>query len=80
MSDLRRLKRLLPYLRRDRRRLFTALLLLLPLSGACWRDEYDAPRPRSLWANIACAHEPRVVAMMHRVSSTTMSLRPRSSS
>ena len=53
---------------------------LLPLSGACWRDEYDAPRPRSLWANIACAHEPRVVAMMHRVSSTTMSLRPRSSS
>ena len=33
MSDLRRLKRLLPYLRRDRRRLFTALLLL-PLSGA----------------------------------------------
>jgi len=34
MSDLKRLKRLLPYLRRDRRRLFTALLLLLPLSGA----------------------------------------------
>ena len=34
MSDLRRLRRLLPYLRRDRRRLFTALLLLLPLSGA----------------------------------------------
>ena len=34
MSDLKRLRRLLPYLRRDRRRLFTALLLLLPLSGA----------------------------------------------
>ena len=32
MSDLKRLRRLLPYLRRDRRRLFTALLLLLPLS------------------------------------------------
>lgn len=48
---------------------------LLPLSGACWRDDYDAPRPRNLWANIACAHEPRVVAMMHRVASATLSIR-----
>ena len=34
MSDLRRLRRLLPYLRRDRRRLVTALTLLLPLAAA----------------------------------------------
>ncbi len=34
MSDLRRLRRLLPYLRRDRRRLVTALTLLVPLAAA----------------------------------------------
>ena len=34
MSDLKRLRRLLPYLRRDRRRLLTALMLLLPLAFA----------------------------------------------
>ncbi|MEB3177317.1 MAG: ABC transporter ATP-binding protein [Synechococcus sp.] len=34
MSDLRRLRRLLPYLGRDRRRLATALTLLVPLAAA----------------------------------------------
>jgi ATP-binding cassette subfamily B protein len=34
MKDLGRLRRLLPYLRRDRRRLSLALLLLLPVSAA----------------------------------------------
>ena len=34
MSDLRRVRRLLPYLRRDRRRLATALTMLIPVAAA----------------------------------------------
>ena len=34
MKDLRRLQRLLPYLARDRRRLFLAISLLLPVAAA----------------------------------------------
>ena len=34
MSDLQRVRRLLPYLRRDRRRLATALTILVPVAAA----------------------------------------------
>ena len=36
---------------------------LVPVTRACWRPEYER-RTRDFWANVACAHEPRVLARM----------------
>ena len=36
---------------------------MVPLSSACWDDGFER-RSRTFWANVACAHEPRVLATM----------------
>ena len=36
--------------------------VLLPITRDCWRESYDARRK---WSNVACAHEPSLLSLMH---------------